>query len=116
VLHNEPRYHCADRHDDCHGNSRRDICFLVIVDPPSVFRKCCCRKAENIGWRVRPWRGLQKKQKQRDREQLLADLNAEENIRNQQLQQVLGMEAQKLAALAIQAIKGGSSATRRRLK
>jgi len=84
--------------------------FWVIADPAISFSEMLLPSSRKHRLARHALARAAKEQKQRNREQLLADLTTDEKIRNEQLREALGAEAQKLAALTIKAIEGSTSA------
>ena len=84
--------------------------FWVIADPAISFSEMLLPESRKHRLARQALARAAKEQKQRNRAKLLADLTAEEEIRNKQLREAFGAEAQKLAALTIRAIEGSASA------
>jgi hypothetical protein len=84
--------------------------FWIIADPAISFSEMLLPESRKHRLARHALAQAAKEQKQRNREQLLADITAEEKIRNQQLRETLSTESQKLAALIIKAIEGSASA------
>jgi hypothetical protein len=84
--------------------------FWIILDPAISFAEMLLPESRKHRLVRHALAKAEREQKQRQREQLLAELEAQEEIRRRQIQDVFGAEAQKLAALAVQAGDGTASA------
>jgi hypothetical protein len=83
--------------------------FWIIIDPAINFCELLVPASRAHRLARHAEAKAVREQKQHERTQLLADLEEQERTREQQWQEVIGVEAQKLAALAMQAIDGDTS-------
>ena len=84
--------------------------FWIVVDPAISCAEMLLPASRKHRLARHALAKAMREQKQREHEQLLADIENDEKTRYQQLQEHLATEAQKLAALTIEAIDGSTSA------
>jgi hypothetical protein len=83
--------------------------FWIILDPAISFSEMLLPASRKHRLARHAQAKALREQKQRENAQLLADLEEQEKAREQQWQEKLGIEAKKLAALAMQAADGDMS-------
>ena len=91
------------------GNLGATFFFWIILDPAINFSEMLLPASRAHRLARHAQTKAAHEQKQRERTQLLADLEEQEKARERQWQEVLGMEAKKLAALTMQAVDGDTS-------
>jgi hypothetical protein len=84
--------------------------FWIILDPAINFSEMLLPASRAHRLARHAQAKAEREQKQRESMQLLADLEEQEKARERQWQEALGIEAKELAALAMQAVNGDTSA------
>lgn len=92
------------------GTLGATFAFWVIADPAISFSEMLLPESRKHRLARQAVAKAAKEQKQRDRERLLADIIEQEKLNDRRLQQVLGLEAQRLAALVRNAIDDSTAA------
>jgi hypothetical protein len=84
--------------------------FWIIADPAISFAEMTLPQSRKHRHERHAIVRAEREQKQRNREKMLAEVIEQEKNHEQRLQRLLGLEAQRLATLALEAIEGSNSA------